>query len=58
MAYDKINKFQNKYKTRAQKESALRKMSNKQIDSLIKSASTIQAKIFYSKYKEEEDGNK
>ena len=46
-----IEKFQEKYPTRAEKEEALKKMSNEEIDKIIKSASNQQAKIFYSRFK-------
>ena len=50
-----IEEFQKKYPTKAEKEKALAEMSNEQIDELIKAASNIQAKIFYSKFKKKEN---
>ena len=46
-----IEDFQKKYPTRADKEKALRGMSNAQIDKLINASSSIQGKNFYSQFK-------
>ena len=46
-----IEDFQKKYPTKAQKEQALRGMSNAQIDKLINASTNVQGKIFYSKFK-------
>jgi hypothetical protein len=48
---DIIEEFQAKYPTKAEKEEALRGMSNDQIDELIAASSNIQAKIFYASFK-------
>lgn len=48
---DKIEEFQQKYPTKADKQKALSKMSNAEIDELIKASSNIQAKIFYKSFK-------
>ena len=54
-----IDAFQKKYPTKAEKEEALRKMSNEEIDVLIKASYTVQAKIFYSSFKKKDnDDNK
>lgn len=45
-----INKFQNKYKTSKEKENALKKMQNKDIDFLIYCSDNLYANIFYSKF--------
>lgn len=47
----KIEEFQKKYPTKADKEKALRAMSNSEIDALISASTNIQAKIFYKKFK-------
>ena len=46
--------FQKKHKTRSEKEAALRKMSNKEIDELIKTCPSIFGKLFCSKFKKPE----
>lgn len=51
MAYERLKAFQEKYKTKADKERALKAMSNEEIDSLIKDSPNIQAKVWYSKFK-------
>ena len=52
MAINKlIEDFQKKYPTKAEKENALRGMSNAEIDRLIEASTNIQGKIFYSKFK-------
>lgn len=43
--------FQNKYKTKEEKEAALKKMSNAEIDRLINTCNNTYAKIFYKRYK-------
>lgn len=48
---DKIEEFQKKYPTKADKQKALRAMSNEQIDELIKASGNVQAKIFYKSFK-------
>lgn len=48
---DLIKDFQEKYETREEKEQALSKMSNEEIDQLIEASSNIYAKIIYSKFK-------
>lgn len=48
---DIIEDFQKKYPTRAEKEKALRNMTNEQIDELIKASTNVQAKIFYASFK-------
>ncbi len=46
-----IEKFQKEYPTKEEREKALKSMPNEQIDELVKSSGTIQAKIFYSSFK-------
>jgi len=46
-----VKEFSAKYPTRAEKEEALRKMSDEEIDALIQDCPNIQGKIFYSKFK-------
>jgi len=48
---DILMEFQKKYPTRKEKEAVLQKMSDEEIDSLIKSCSSVQGKIFYSRFK-------
>lgn len=45
-----IKRFQNKYKTREEKEEALRNMSNNDINFLIYCMDNIHGKIFYSTF--------
>ena len=47
--------FQKKYPTKAEKEKALNNMTNDQIDELINASNNIQAKIFYSTFKKQEN---
>lgn len=49
-----IEKFQSDYPTKADKEKALKSMTNAQIDELIKASGNVQAKIFYSSFKKKE----
>lgn len=46
-----VKEFSAKYPTRAEKEEALKKMSDEEIDALIADCPNIQGKIFYSKFK-------
>lgn len=48
---DVIEKFQKENPTKRDKENALKKMTNAQIDELISHAGTMQAKIFYKQFK-------
>lgn len=48
---DAVDKFQNKYKTREERENALKRMTNEEIDELIKVAGNPQAKIYYKSFK-------
>lgn len=48
---EKVKEFQKKYPTKAEKEEALRNMTNEQIDELIEDNPNIYGKIFYSKFK-------
>lgn len=48
---DIIKDFQEKNPTKKDKENALKKMTNEQIDELIKASGNVQAKIFYSSFK-------
>jgi hypothetical protein len=48
---NKVDEFQKKYPTKAEKEKALRAMSNKEIDSLIADSTNIQGKIWYKSFK-------
>lgn len=45
-----IKKFQNNYKTRGEKEKALKEMEDKDINFLIYCSCNIHANIFYSKF--------
>ena len=51
MAYEKVKAFQEKYPSRADKEKALKAMSDKQIDELIADSPNIQAKVWYKSFK-------
>ena len=51
---EKVLEFQRKNPTKAEKEEALRNMTNEQIDELINDCGTVQAKIFYSRFKKKE----
>lgn len=53
-----INKFQNKYKTSKEKENALKKMQNKDIDFLTYCSDNLYANIFYSKFLKKESNDK
>ena len=46
-----IEEFQKKYPAKADKEAALKKMSNAQIEALIKASTNTYQKIFFSKFK-------
>lgn len=48
---ENIDKFQRDNPTKAEKEAALRNMTNEQIDILINEAGSMQTKIFYSSFK-------
>ena len=48
---EKVLEFQKKYKTKEEKEKALKAMSNKEIDELIADCPNVQGKVFYSKFK-------
>ena len=50
-----IERFQKAYRTKIQKEQALREMPNAQIDNLINAAENVQAKIFYSSFKRDNE---
>lgn len=52
---DLIDEFQEMYKTREEKEEALKRMSNEGIDRLIEASSNLYGKIFYSKFKKKEE---
>ena len=45
-----IDEFQSKYPTKQAKEQALKKMSNSEIQKLIKASTNMYGKIFYSKF--------
>ena len=51
---DKILEFQSKYPTKEEKEEALKKMTDEEIDELINSTTNIQARVFYSSFKHKE----
>lgn len=53
-----INKFQSKYKTSKEKENALKKMQNIDIDFLIYCSDNLYANIFYSKFLKKESNDK
>lgn len=53
-----INKFQNKYKASKEKENALKKMQNKDIDFLIYCSDNLYANIFYSSFLKKESNDK
>ena len=46
-----IEEFQEKYPTKEDKEKALMKMSDEEIDILVRESKNVYAKIFYSKFK-------
>lgn len=48
---DLIEEFQERYKTREEKEEALKEMSNEEIDKLIEAMQNIYGKIYLSKFK-------
>lgn len=50
-----INRFQKKYKTSKEKEEALKKMVNKDINFLIYCSDNLYANIFYSKFLKKEE---
>ena len=50
-----INRFQKKYKTSKEKEEALKKMTNKDINFLIYCSDNLYANIFYSKFLKKEE---
>lgn len=50
-----INRFQKKYKTSKEKEEALKKMVNKDINFLIYCSDNLYANIFYSKFFKKEE---
>lgn len=45
-----VDEFQEKYKTKAEKDEALKNMSNEEIENLIKTSTNIYGKMFYKKY--------
>lgn len=47
---DIILEFQEKYKTKEEKEEALKQMSDEEIQKLIDASTNPQGKIFYSKF--------
>lgn len=49
-----IEEFQRKYPTKAEKEEALKNMSNEQIDELIKASESTYGKIWYASFKKSE----
>lgn len=49
-----ILEFQKQYPTKAEKEKALKEMTNEQIDELIDASDNIYAKIFYSSFKKKD----
>ena len=46
-----IDKYQKEHPTKQEKEEALRKMSNEEIDELINASTNIFGKLFYSSFK-------
>lgn len=46
-----IWEFQKKYPTREERENALQSMTNEEIDEIIESCGTVQAKVYYSGFK-------
>ena len=51
MGWEIIDEFQKKYSTKEEKEAALAAMSDEEIDRLIGAAGTVQAKMFYARFK-------
>ncbi len=45
-----VEEFQEKYKTKEEKIDALKKMTNEEINNLIKTSTNIYGKIFYKSY--------
>ena len=48
---EKVLKFQEQYPTKEEREKALNAMTNEEIDELILDSGTVQAKIYFSKFK-------
>ena len=47
----KLLEFQEKYKTKEEREKQLKKMTNEEIDELINSCGTVQGKGYYASFK-------
>lgn len=45
-----VDEFQEKYKTKKEKEEALKSMSNEEIENLIKTSTNIYGKMFYKSF--------
>ena len=52
-----IEEFQKKYPSKQEKEEALARMPDEEIDALIKACPNIYGKIFYSKFKKTKEKN-
>ena len=50
-----IDAFQKKYPTKEEKEEALKRMTNDEIDVLIKASPSVFGKIFFSRFKKKDD---
>ncbi len=48
-----IEDFQKEYPSKAEKEEALRNMTNDRIDKLISASTNTQAKVFYASFKKQ-----
>ncbi len=49
--YADVFEFQKAYPTKTEREKALKSMSNEQIDKLISTCGTPQAKVYYASFK-------
>lgn len=45
-----VDEFQKKYKTKAEKDEALKNMSNEEIENLIKTSTNLYGKIYYKSF--------
>ena len=46
-----VFEFQKKYRTKEEREKALKKMTNDEINEIIKTCGTMQGKIYYGKFR-------
>ena len=55
MLFKDVYEFQNIYQTREEREDVLRKLSREEINHLISTCNTLQAKMYYSRFLNGED---